>query len=91
MEGPPIRGRIHVDFWVFGFDINFGAENQDKPNELSLDEFMETVCQIHTSGMPTINLPASIEPDFIDPEAYIFAVQDPFWARGPFHLAGSRG
>lgn len=22
--GPPMAGRVHVDFWVFGFDIEFG-------------------------------------------------------------------
>ncbi len=31
--GPPMAGTVHVDFWVFGFDINFGdldaARQQD--------------------------------------------------------------
>ncbi|OXV09543.1 hypothetical protein Egran_02694, partial [Elaphomyces granulatus] len=38
IAGPPIHGRVHVDFWVFGFDINFGDSDQDKPKELSLDD-----------------------------------------------------
>ncbi|KAH8689866.1 hypothetical protein BGW36DRAFT_465854 [Talaromyces proteolyticus] len=80
IEGPPIRGRVHVDFWVFGFDVNFGAEDQSKPEALSLDEFIEVVCQTHTSGIPSFNaLPTSsgAESDADkDPEAHVFAVQE---------------
>ncbi|KIV83365.1 hypothetical protein PV11_05397 [Exophiala sideris] len=32
LEGPPFRGVVHVDFWVFGFDIHFGdGDNNTDP------------------------------------------------------------
>ncbi|OIW33122.1 hypothetical protein CONLIGDRAFT_666486 [Coniochaeta ligniaria NRRL 30616] len=38
--GPSIRGTVHVDFWVFGFDINFGSNDGNKPSDpLSLADF----------------------------------------------------
>jgi hypothetical protein len=77
IAGPPIHGRVHVDFWVFGFDIKFGDGGQDKPKGLSLDEFIEVVCQTHTSGMPSLlGLPDSVGPDLNDPDAHVFAVQE---------------
>ena len=38
LEGPPFGGNVHVDFWLFGFDIYFGS-HPDPPPPLSLDEF----------------------------------------------------
>ena len=81
IEGPPIRGRVHVDFWVFGFDINFGAKDEGKPDALSLDDFVELVCQTNTAGMPSLGLlpaQACVESDVRDtsPNAHVFAVQE---------------
>ncbi|KAK5265621.1 hypothetical protein LTR99_008758 [Exophiala xenobiotica] len=41
IQGPPFQGTVHVDFWVFGFDINFGggqisSDQLDFPSLLSL-------------------------------------------------------
>ncbi|KAF3155393.1 hypothetical protein TWF751_003250 [Orbilia oligospora] len=41
LAGPPFGGTVHVDFWVFGFDVNFGASSEAKP-KLTLQEFWET-------------------------------------------------
>ena len=38
LEGPPFGGNVHVDFWLFGFNIYFGS-NPSPPPPLSLDEF----------------------------------------------------
>jgi hypothetical protein len=45
MQGPPFSGTCHVDFWVFGFDINFGADEKPEPARISLDDFYELVLQ----------------------------------------------
>ncbi|KAI1124285.1 hypothetical protein F5Y10DRAFT_269275 [Nemania abortiva] len=42
--GPPIAGRVHVDFWIVGFDINFGAD-VSRNEAVSLMEFYELVLQ----------------------------------------------
>ncbi|QUC21319.1 uncharacterized protein UV8b_05562 [Ustilaginoidea virens] len=43
--GPPMAGRVHVDFWVFGFDIDFGdrdrALREGAVGMLTLDAFKE--------------------------------------------------
>ncbi|KAK6516196.1 hypothetical protein TWF506_006107 [Arthrobotrys conoides] len=41
LAGPPMGGVVHVDFWVFGFDIEFGASPRAAP-KLSLEEFWQT-------------------------------------------------
>lgn len=42
--GPPVAGRVHVDFWIVAFDINFGnyISNDEK---VSLLKFYELVLQ----------------------------------------------
>ena len=44
IQGPPIHGYVHVDFWVFGFDIAFG-KSSGKPDVLSLSDFIDLACQ----------------------------------------------
>lgn len=44
LEGPPLCGRVHVDFWFMGFNIDFGPRPQGKP-AVSLKEFYEMVLQ----------------------------------------------
>ncbi|KAK4648394.1 uncharacterized protein QC761_109630 [Podospora bellae-mahoneyi] len=52
LEGPPLSGRITVDFWVTTFDVNFGTSPDPAP-ELSLGEFFQLVLQGgQTQGMP---------------------------------------
>ncbi|KAF5606334.1 uncharacterized protein FSUBG_6168 [Fusarium subglutinans] len=45
IEGPPIHGTVHVNFWVFGFDIGFGPQSNPYP-ALTLDEFIELFCSL---------------------------------------------
>ncbi|KAF7563164.1 hypothetical protein G7046_g951 [Stylonectria norvegica] len=45
LEGPPVRGVVHVDFWVFGFDVAFGDESRTEVKPLPLSEFIDLVCQ----------------------------------------------
>ncbi|KAJ9633787.1 hypothetical protein H2199_009234 [Coniosporium tulheliwenetii] len=40
LAGPPFHGVVHVDFYVFGFDIHFGPDS-DEPKGLSLDDFCD--------------------------------------------------
>ncbi|KAF8511750.1 hypothetical protein JB92DRAFT_2931985 [Gautieria morchelliformis] len=48
LSGPPFQGLVHVDFWVFGFDIRFGAESKT-PEAATLDEFWQLLLQ---QGVP---------------------------------------
>lgn len=45
IEGPPMAGTVHVDFWVFGFDIKFGAQ-PTKPPRLTLKKFIAMVFEL---------------------------------------------
>lgn len=75
IEGPPIRGLVHVDFWVFGFDVNFGEENKPEPKALSLDEFIDVVCQSSNTGMPSLDsLPAPTNVE--SHQVYVFSVHE---------------
>jgi hypothetical protein len=42
LTGPPFGGVVHVDFWVFGFDVKFGAPPPPLP-EVKLDRFWKVV------------------------------------------------
>ncbi|KAF5621321.1 uncharacterized protein FTJAE_11350 [Fusarium tjaetaba] len=42
--GPPVAGRVHVDFWIVAFDINFG-DHHPKIDPVSLSDFYELVLQ----------------------------------------------
>ncbi|KAF4963303.1 hypothetical protein FSARC_8671 [Fusarium sarcochroum] len=42
--GPPVAGRVHVDFWIVAFDINFG-DYISKDEHVSLSEFYQLVLQ----------------------------------------------
>lgn len=44
IEGPPIRGTVHVYFWVFGFDVDFGGDH-DNPPGISMDEMVKLACE----------------------------------------------
>ncbi|KAF7590765.1 hypothetical protein BBP40_002380 [Aspergillus hancockii] len=50
LQGPPIAGRVHVNFWVFGFDINFGQLEGPAKTKLDLEGFYSQVLQ---TDLPT--------------------------------------
>lgn len=59
--GPPMAGRVHVDFWVFGFDIDFGdrdvALTEGMANKLTMEKFKGLVLKSAVPaarGVPTI-------------------------------------
>lgn len=45
IEGPPVSGRVHVNFWVFGFDINFGEKLKPDISPRTLPQFIDQVLQ----------------------------------------------
>ncbi|KNC98349.1 uncharacterized protein SPPG_06058 [Spizellomyces punctatus DAOM BR117] len=62
LEGPEFGGVVHVDFWVFGFDIHFGPR-PGRPPALKLEEFWQLLLQQDTNtpkslraGDPNLNL-----------------------------------
>lgn len=56
LEGPPMGGRVHVNFWVFGFDINFGP-SPDPVLPVSIAGFYDLVLQSDTPNtLSTTNL-----------------------------------
>lgn len=50
VEGPPMHGLVHVDFWVFGFDIPFGDEPKKITGMITvtLQEFYKLALQANT-------------------------------------------
>ncbi|KAL6690951.1 hypothetical protein J3F84DRAFT_403979 [Trichoderma pleuroticola] len=53
MSGPPFGGVVHVDFWVFGFDVNFGARPQPPP-DVTLERFWNVVLKSSGSSPPSM-------------------------------------
>ncbi|KAK4180611.1 hypothetical protein QBC36DRAFT_353904 [Triangularia setosa] len=49
VAGPPFGGNVHVDFWVFGFDIGFGS-SAPPPTPLDIHEFWNLVLKTSTSS-----------------------------------------
>ncbi|KAI0118156.1 hypothetical protein GGR51DRAFT_498314 [Nemania sp. FL0031] len=64
--GPPIAGRVHVDFWIVGFDINFGSD-VSRNEAVSLLEFYQLVLQSQVgtslSAFAKGNLPMATQTD----------------------------
>ncbi|CAL1698580.1 unnamed protein product [Somion occarium] len=44
LEGPPFGGNVHVNFYLFGFDIYFGS-HPGPPSPLLLDEFWDLLAR----------------------------------------------
>ncbi|KAA8903423.1 hypothetical protein FN846DRAFT_954000 [Sphaerosporella brunnea] len=44
LEGPPLCGRVHVDFWIVAFDIDFGPSPK-RADPVSLPAFYDLVIQ----------------------------------------------
>ncbi|SPJ78223.1 uncharacterized protein FTOL_06612 [Fusarium torulosum] len=49
LMGPPFGGVVHVDFWVFGFDIKFGASPKPPP-AIGLDRFFQVATKSGSSS-----------------------------------------
>ncbi|KAH6949238.1 hypothetical protein DER45DRAFT_624540 [Fusarium avenaceum] len=49
LMGPPFGGIVHVDFWVFGFDIKFGASPKPPP-AINLDRFFQVATKTGSSS-----------------------------------------
>ena len=62
LHGPPLAGTVHVNFYVFGFDISFGPSYSPKP-KLNLQQFWALLQQ--KSGSDTTV-----------PEDHVFAATD---------------
>lgn len=45
LQGLPIIGRVHGDFWVFGFDVNFGNPVSVDNKPISFANFVALVLQ----------------------------------------------
>ncbi|KAK2465662.1 hypothetical protein APHAL10511_002206 [Amanita phalloides] len=57
LEGPPFGGNVHVNFWLFGFNIYFG-NHPGLPPPLSLDEFWDLLSR--SSNQPNSGHDAGI-------------------------------
>ncbi|EEY21592.1 conserved hypothetical protein [Verticillium alfalfae VaMs.102] len=52
VAGPPMAGTVHVDFWVFGFDVDFGdSAGMARPDRLSLGDFKALALKSASSGV----------------------------------------
>ncbi|KAF3098998.1 hypothetical protein TWF706_006583 [Orbilia oligospora] len=75
LEGPPVAGTVHVDFWVFGFDIDFGNKNSHALAKLKLLEFFRMALQQDTKT-PTAFLENGEEVEISEadePAAHVFS------------------
>ncbi|KAF3208017.1 hypothetical protein TWF679_007920 [Orbilia oligospora] len=75
LEGPPVAGTVHVDFWVFGFDIDFGNKNSNALAKLKLLEFFRMALQQDTKT-PTAFLENGEEVEISEadePAAHVFS------------------
>lgn len=50
LEGPPFSGRLYVDFYIFGFNIDFGP-GATKGEKASLERFYQLVIQDDGKGV----------------------------------------
>lgn len=67
LQGPPLSGRLHVNFWLMGFDVDFGVVQDYSNTGLSLEDFFRLVLQ---SGLP---LAASSHANDSVPPAHVFS------------------
>lgn len=50
LQGPPLSGTVHVNFFVFGFDVKFGPQNMPGNDKISLWDFYYLVIQATEKG-----------------------------------------
>lgn len=61
LEGPPMSGYVHVDFWVFGFDVKFGSKGE-KEKPLDLEGFYAFVLESSSSAKAALaHMPVKAE------------------------------
>ncbi|KAK0747051.1 hypothetical protein B0T18DRAFT_326987 [Schizothecium vesticola] len=63
VAGPPMAGMVHVDFWVFGFDIHFGGSMTPRPKKRTFAEFRMAALK---SGTNTSSVAASFLSGAVD-------------------------
>jgi hypothetical protein len=90
LAGPPLGGTVHVDFWVFGFDIEFGSQGTPE-DPLLIRDFWKLVLQAET---PPKDAKAGIDGDPKDAHLFIcnqgliassstdVKAEDPWYVRG---------
>lgn len=59
IEGPTVHGTVHVDFWVFGFDIDFG-DDSPRPDPLLLLDFYRLILQQNDTTKTSAHIMASV-------------------------------
>ena len=55
LEGPPMSGYVHVDFWIFGFDVKFGSHDKQAKDALTLEEFYNLVLESSSSNKSALS------------------------------------
>lgn len=61
LYGPPFGGDVWVDFWVFGFSIHFGDDEQTQ-HVLDINEFNVLLMQQHDATTAAITAPVAPTP-----------------------------
>lgn len=61
LRGPAFGGVVHVDFWVFGFDIAFGPSSKPPQAAISLDRFFAVAAK--TGSAPKALTQGESQPD----------------------------
>ena len=72
--GPPVAGVVHVDFWVFGFDIHFGSDS-DASNPASLPEFYQLLLQSKPGAMEKFRALAAAAPEDDAGQAHVITCE----------------
>ncbi|KAF8626078.1 hypothetical protein AX15_005094 [Amanita polypyramis BW_CC] len=74
IQGPPISGTAHVKFWVFGFDVHFGADDDKEPDPATFPEFLKMCLQ---AGSQQASLSASPLLTYQEPTLDAAPTEDP--------------
>ncbi|KAF8441170.1 hypothetical protein BGX38DRAFT_1204712 [Terfezia claveryi] len=76
LEGPPIAGKVHVDFYVFGFDVEFGHRDAGNVAKLDLDTFYKQVLQTDSKAPATNTMHGELDGGDCgtqEPAPYVFS------------------
>ncbi|KAK1536500.1 uncharacterized protein CCOS01_01820 [Colletotrichum costaricense] len=60
IQGPPVRGKVHVDFWVFGFDVEFGSSQSANEETLDLSRFYKLVLESDSKMAQSVATPPHV-------------------------------
>ncbi|CAH0020380.1 unnamed protein product [Clonostachys rhizophaga] len=59
LQGPPLSGVVHMDFFVFSFNIKFGSQSLPENKKLYINEFyalvLQTTPEKYTSTIESTN------------------------------------